>query len=60
MDIVTGEKLSQFKVAIPSHFILVFSSSRRGGEGIKEGDGWVSLILARYKVHFIRVHDNLL
>ena len=35
----------------------VSSSSKRGGDGIKEVG--VVVILASYKSHFIRVHDHL-
>ena len=36
----------------------VCSSSRRGGDGVKGGELGIN-ILASYKFHIIRVHDNL-
>ena len=30
-----------------------------GGQGRGKGGGWGIVILANYKFHFIRVHDNL-
>ena len=38
--------------------LIVRSSSRREGDGVKEVDGSI-VILARYKFHFIREHENL-
>ena len=33
-------------------------SSRSGGDWVKRGMGWI-VILASYKLYFIRVHDNM-
>ena len=34
-------------------------SYRRGGNGEKRLDGVERYIIASYKIHFIRIHDNL-
>ena len=50
MDIKTGENYRQFMLLIPLTFIGEVDHS-------VGGSGWE--MLARYKFHVIRVHDNL-
>ena len=60
VDIMTGKKMSSFYLAIfPVIYWSGCSSSAVGGEGIeKEGIG-IIVILARYRFHFIREHEDL-
>ena len=59
MDNKTGEKLSSIKVTnIDIIYWSIPSSNRRKVDKVKGVDGGI-FILASYKFHFIRVHDNL-
>ena len=60
VDNITGEKLSSnYKVAISTRIYKSGSlSSRRKEDGVNGGHGGY-VILARYRVHFIKKHKNL-
>ena len=55
MDIITGEFFVNLDCYFPCHLLI----SLTGGDGINEGGMVGIVIIARYNLHFIRVHDIL-
>ena len=56
VNIMTGETI--YVANMELIYWSVRSSNRRGGDGVNRVDGGI-VILAYYKFHFIREHDNL-
>ena len=57
VDILTGKNLSSIYVAnMELIYWSIRLSSRREGNGVSV---WIIVILASYKFHLIRVHENL-